>query len=153
MRAVVVVVVLLACLALGALSSKAATHPQKCKSVQSCRSEIAHLKKAVEWQRQRAVIRAWPGDAAGAIILACHTERVACAGFNTLAFCESRLNPLAGNGQYLGLFQLSVRHRSDPIIRLLGWRSAYAQALHTVRYVKAHGWGEWQCRPDGGLRW
>lgn len=97
-----------------------------------------------------------PGDAAMAILLACRAENVpagACQSFLTVAWCESRLNRLATNGQYKGLFQLSARHRSDPIIRLLGWRDAYANALHTVRYVKAHGWHEWQCMPGGGLRW
>lgn len=97
-----------------------------------------------------------PGDAAIAIVLACRMEHVpagACQSFMTVAWCESRMNPHATNGQYKGLFQLSARHRSDPIIRLLGWRDAYAEALHTVRYVKRHGWSEWQCLPDGGLRW
>lgn len=100
--------------------------------------------------------RVLPGDAAVAIILACRQENVpagACQSFLSVAWCESRMDPRATNGQYKGLFQLSSRHRSDPIIRLLGWRNAYAEAMHTVRYVKAHGWSEWQCKPGGGLRW
>lgn len=97
-----------------------------------------------------------PGDAAMAIVLACRTESVpagACQSFMVVAWCESRMNRLATNGQYKGLFQLSARHRADPIIRALGWQDAYANALHTVRYVKRHGFGEWQCKPGGGLRW
>lgn len=106
--------------------------------------------------QRRETVASRPGDAAIAILLACQVERVspgACQSFLRVAFCESRLDPRAINGQYKGLFQLSARHRSDPIIRALGWRDAYAEALHTVRYVKRHGWGEWQCRPEGGLRW
>lgn len=106
---------------------------------------------------QRAVsVKTAPGDAALAIILACHAESVpagACQSFLTVAWCESRLDPNAQNGIYKGLFQLSPRHRRDPIIVALGWRNAYAEATHTIRYVKAHGFGEWQCKPDGGLRW
>lgn len=98
--------------------------------------------------QRRAAVSARPGDAARAITLACHDEGVtdgACAGFRRVAWCESRLDPNATNGQYKGLFQLSPRHRSDPIIVALGWHSAYGEAVHTIRYVVAHGWGEWSC--------
>lgn len=148
---------LLACLVIVIVAPEASAETVKraCPSGHTlkCRGEIVRLRAAVRWQRQHAVAAHWPGDAAAAIVLACRREHVSCSGFLNVAACESHLFPLARNGQYLGLFQLSPRHRADPVIVALGWQDPYAEALHTVRYVKAHGWGEWQCRPDGGLRW
>lgn len=157
----ITVVVLLAAITFVVLVAAAIAHakePPPAKTcpagkVLECRAEIVRLQKAVEWQRQRSVVDAWPGDAAAAIVLACHVEHVECGGFLAVAQCESRMNPNAQSGQYKGLFQLSARHRSDPLIERLGWSDPYANALHSVRYVLAHGWGEWQCTPTGGLRW
>lgn len=123
----------------------------KCQTILSCRARIVHLERAVQWQRRQD----YPGDVAAAIRLACDREGMTarCGEFFAVGSCESHLHALSTNGQFKGVFQLGAMHRADPVVRLLGWDDPYANALHTVRFVKAHGWSQWQCRPSGGLGW
>jgi hypothetical protein len=62
----------------------------------------------------------------------------------SVAWCESRLNTTAQNGQYLGLFQMGSYERS-----LFGHgATAHAQAEAAHRYFVRSGrdWSPWSCR-------
>jgi hypothetical protein len=68
-----------------------------------------------------------------------------CTDAITVARCESRLHTNARNGQYLGLFQMSLLAR-----QLFGHGdSAEEQARAAFRYFVASGrdWSPWSCRP------
>jgi hypothetical protein len=67
----------------------------------------------------------------------------------TVAWCESRLNVWARNGQYLGLFQMGNYARS----RYGHSWTALGQARSAHAYFRDAGWGPWQCSEHGGLRW
>ncbi len=61
-----------------------------------------------------------------------------------VAYCESRLQTTARNGQYLGLFQMGSWER-----RKYGHGpTALQQARSAFRYFKATGrdWSPWSCR-------
>ena len=65
-----------------------------------------------------------------------------------MAWCESRLDTTAQNGQYLGLFQMGSSER-----RLFGHGdTAHEQAVAAHRYFVRSGrdWSPWSCR-FGGL--
>jgi hypothetical protein len=79
-------------------------------------------------------------------------ERVICGVFGPycsqalrVAWCESRMETGAANGQYLGLFQMGATarakygHGSDP----------WTQAEAAFRYFADSGfsWGPWSCKP------
>ncbi len=59
----------------------------------------------------------------------------------SVSWCESRHNPFATNGRYLGLFQLSWSpfgfSAFDPV----------ASALSTAMTVRREGWAQWECKP------
>ena len=62
-----------------------------------------------------------------------------------VASCESRLNPSAQNGQYLGLFQMGSYAR-----QLYGHGpTAHDQAVAAHRYFVSSGrdWSPWSCKP------
>jgi hypothetical protein len=67
-----------------------------------------------------------------------------CEDAVAVAWCESRLDTSAQNGQYLGLFQMGSQERS-----LFGHGdSAHDQALAAHRYfvVSGRDWSPWGCR-------
>ena len=67
-----------------------------------------------------------------------------CQEAVAVAWCESRLEPTAQNGQYLGLFQMGSYER-----RLFGHgSSAHDQAMAARRYFVESGrdWSPWSCR-------
>jgi hypothetical protein len=159
MRSVVLILVGF-CIALWVLphnADAARRHPHHytCATVQACRNELARKDARASWLERKAAhdiaTRAWPGGAYAAIVLAAHRLHVdyLIPGTVTVGQCESHLDPLAHNGTHLGVFQLSAGHRSDPLLRLLGWRDPYAQALHTLRIAKHHGFSAWECQPNG----
>lgn len=120
--------------------------------VQKCRSEIVRLRAAVKWHRQRAVTRAWPGDGAAAIILACNAQHVSmrlCDEARRVAACESHTNPLAKNrtSTASGLFQFLDSTWARAGVPGLSVFDAYANAYSAVRMASAHGWHEWVCQP------
>lgn len=125
-------------------------------SIVQCRSALVRAYRGVEWQRharwhaQAATIKQITLDA---ITWAAQRYGVPASQMIGIGTCESHLYPFATNGQYKGWGQLSTRHRSDPIFRVVPWQDAYAEASHIARYIKAHGEGEWQCVSTGGLRW
>src|SRR5262249_48616650 len=62
-----------------------------------------------------------------------------------VAWCESRYQTWAQNGQYLGMFQMGARARA-----LYGHGpDAWSQARAAWRYFVAagHSWSPWTCRP------
>ena len=67
-----------------------------------------------------------------------------CQQAVAVAWCESRLEPTAQNGQYLGLFQMGSYERE-----LFGHgSSAHDQAMAARRYFVESGrdWSPWSCR-------
>jgi hypothetical protein len=66
-----------------------------------------------------------------------------CSEAIRVAWCESRMNVYARNGQYLGLFQFGEFARAR---YGFGW-DALSQARAAYRYFLAAGWGPWECRP------
>ena len=61
-----------------------------------------------------------------------------------VAWCESRLEVWATNGQYHGLFQMGSSERR---IYGDGW-NAWAQSRAAYRYFShGHDWHQWSCRP------
>lgn len=120
--------------------------------VQKCRDEIARLRAAVEWHRQRGVAR-WPGDGAAAIILACHTRAESprrCGEARAVAACESHGDPHAKNrtSTASGLFQFldSTWHRQGyPAFSVF---DPYLNALAALRIRDRDGsWRQWECKP------
>jgi hypothetical protein len=67
-----------------------------------------------------------------------------CAEAVNVAWCESRLDTTARNGQYLGIFQMGSSER-----RIFGHgATAHAQAVAAHRYfvVSGRDWSPWGCR-------
>ncbi len=68
-----------------------------------------------------------------------------CTQAVAVAWCESRLQTTARNGQYLGLFQMGERERD-----IFGHGpNAREQALAAHRYfvVSGRDWSPWSCKP------
>ena len=79
-------------------------------------------------------------------------QQAVCTVFGTycyealsVAWCESRWNVWAHNGQYLGLFQMGSSERR----RYGHGRDAWTQARAANRYFIASGrdWSPWECQP------
>jgi len=71
-----------------------------------------------------------------------------CSEAVDVAWCESRLQTTAQNGEYLGLFQMGTLAR-----HLFGHGStAWAQATAAHRYFVYSGrdWSPWSCKPPQG---
>jgi hypothetical protein len=58
-----------------------------------------------------------------------------------VAWCESRLDPRARNGQYRGVFQMGSSERA----RFGHGRTVFAQARAAKRYHQISGWSPWTC--------
>jgi hypothetical protein len=75
----------------------------------------------------------------------CRVFRRHCGDAVAVAWCESRLDTRARNGQYLGLFQMGSHER-----RLFGHGgNAHAQSRAAHRYFLRSGrdWSPWSCKP------
>jgi len=66
-----------------------------------------------------------------------------CREAQRVAWCESRYNVHATNGDYWGLFQFGSYARAR---YGFAW-DAYVQARAAYRYFNDAGWAPWQCRP------
>ena len=66
-----------------------------------------------------------------------------CSEALRVAWCESRWNVHATNGQYWGLFQFGSFARAH---YGFAW-NAWAQARSAYRYFLDAGWSPWTCRP------
>lgn len=60
-----------------------------------------------------------------------------------VAWCESRFDVNARNGQHRGIFQMGWRERA----RFGHGRTVMAQARAAHRYYRLAGWGPWECKP------
>ena len=82
---------------------------------------------------------------AQAKVIICKVFGPYCQQALSVSWCESRWYIWAGNGQYLGLFQMGDYARST-----YGHGSgAWAQAKAAKRYFMASGrdWSPWTCKP------
>ena len=64
-----------------------------------------------------------------------------CEEALAVAWCESRLDPRARNGQYLGTFQMGAAERA----RFGHGRTVETQARAALRYYRVSGWRPWAC--------
>ena len=115
-------------------------------SVQHATVRLARAEKAVTWLRRvihaRDVRRLETLPPKAAI---CDAFDRYCDEAVEVAWCESRLQPSARNGQYLGLFQMGSYAR-----QLYGHGStAHDQAVAAHRYFVSSGrdWSPWSCKP------
>ena len=85
------------------------------------------------------------GKPAGLVICEVWGDRL-CGPAQRVAWCESRFNPHARNGQYWGLYQVSSHWRRT--VPGWGW-TLEAQARHALRVYRRTGstWRHWRCRP------
>jgi hypothetical protein len=130
-------------------------HPpaEPCASVPACRSEVAHLRSAVRWQRharralEQRLRRRWAPTALYAIHLASRVYGVSEQAMRSVASCESGLDPFATNGQYAGIFQESPGFISATPLAGLSRFDPLAAALAAASVVRAEGWRQWTCQP------
>jgi hypothetical protein len=101
--------------------------------------EIADLQSAIRARDSRRRAKAPPRRAI------CDVFDQYCKQAVAVAWCESRLQTTARNGEYLGLFQMGSSAR-----RLYGHDStAYGQAVAAHKYFVSSGrdWSPWSCKP------
>jgi hypothetical protein len=106
------------------------------RRIAATRAAIATRKR----QRQLAVARAHSPRA-----VICRVFGPYCKEALVVASCESGLQTIAQNGQYLGLFQMGSNER-----HLFGHGpSVEEQVRAAYRYFVASGrnWGPWSCKP------
>lgn len=99
---------------------------------------IATLRKAIAARDARRLASLPPKQAI------CKVFASYCPQAVSVAWCESRLQVAAQNGQYLGMFQMGSYER-----QLFGHGStAYAQAVAAHKYFVRSGrdWSPWSCR-------
>lgn len=92
--------------------------------------------------QKREAARAAARSPRGAI---CKVFGEYCRQAVAVAWCESRLEPDAQNGQYLGLFQMGSQER-----RLFGHGATARQqavAAHTYFVHSGRDWSPWSCKP------
>ena len=102
--------------------------------------EIAALRKALRARAAKQKATAPPKTAI------CDVFGRYCKQAVDVAWCESRLQTTAQNGQYVGLFQMGSSER-----RLFGHGStAYRQAVAAHKYFVQSGrdWSPWSCKPS-----
>jgi hypothetical protein len=101
--------------------------------------EIAALRRAIRARHTRRRASAPPR------IAICDVFSLYCKDAVAVAWCESRLQTTARNGQYLGLFQMGSEARR----RFGHGRTAYSQAVAAHRYFVSSGrdWSPWSCKP------
>jgi soluble lytic murein transglycosylase-like protein len=138
------------------IQAHVALSEQRCATISECRSQIAQLRLAIEWQkgRYRLVMHRqlvhFRRDSRYAIALAARAFGLSEWGMGKVASCESHLNPWARNptSGAAGLMQFlpkTWQHTPfasfsvfDPLPNAL----AAAQIVHHDR-----GYGQWSCRP------
>jgi hypothetical protein len=117
-----------------ARSSLAAAHAR----VRQLTASVAALRAKIRARDERKQAKLPPRNAICSVFGSYCEEAVA------VAWCESRLNPTAENGQYRGLFQMGSYERS-----LFGHGStAHDQSVAAHRYFVRSGrdWSPWACR-------
>jgi hypothetical protein len=117
-----------------AKSSLAVAHTR----VRQLTTSVAALRAKISARDGRKLAKLPPRKAICSVFGSYCEEAVA------VAWCESRLNTTAQNGQYRGLFQMGSQERS-----LFGHgRTAHDQSLAAHRYFVRSGrdWSPWACR-------
>jgi hypothetical protein len=102
--------------------------------------QISWLRSEMRVQKLRVLQTASPKEAI------CVVFRGYCGEAVDVAWCESRLETSARNGEYLGLFQMGSLAR-----RLFGHGpTAWAQAIAAHKYFLNSGrdWSPWSCKPS-----
>jgi len=108
-------------------------------ALKRCSYEIAGLRRAIRIRDARRLAKASPRAAI------CTVFGSYCHQAINVAWCESRLQTTAQNGQYLGLFQMGFNARA----RYGHGPDPWTQAEAAFRYFADSGfsWGPWQCKP------
>jgi hypothetical protein len=104
--------------------------------------QITRLRHALRRQEIRKLRLAPPK------VVICAIFKGNCKQAVDVAWCESRLNTTAQNGEYLGLFQMGSTARE-----LFGHgATALAQSVAAHRYFVYSGrdWSPWSCKPSSG---
>jgi hypothetical protein len=118
---------------------------QGVRSLRDAKRRLARAQKAIAWlqreieRRDARRLASMPPRRA-----ICHVFGDYCGQAVDVAWCESRLQTTARNGQYLGLFQMGSYER-----RLFGHGStAHEQAVAAHKYFVRSGrdWSPWSCR-------
>jgi hypothetical protein len=126
-------------LASGAQRAKARAGLREAKHrLAKAERSIAKLRKAIAARDARRLASLPPKQAI------CKVFDSHCSQAVNVAWCESRLQVTAQNGQYLGIFQMGSYER-----QLFGHGStAYAQAVAAHKYFVRSGrdWSPWSCR-------
>jgi hypothetical protein len=104
------------------------------------KTEVALLERAVRLREPRRLRASSPRQAI------CRVFRDHCQEAVAVAWCESRLDTNARNGQYLGLFQMGTFARE----RFGHGPTAWEQATAAHRYYLYSGqsWSAWSCKPS-----
>lgn len=124
-----------------------------CETLQACRSQVAHLRRAIAWQRsERRRLRAqlryrWVPTVRYSIHLAARAYGTNEGEMLQVARCESNLDPFATNGRYAGLFQEGPGFWSATPFASLSRFDPLANALAAASVVRSQGWRQWSCRP------
>jgi hypothetical protein len=127
--------------------------PQPCATIQACRSDLAHARHALAWQRrarhalERRLRVRWQPTALYAIGLASRVYGVSETAMRSVAACESGLDPTVTNGQYAGLFQMSPAFITSTPLRGFSRFDPLANALAAASVVRVQGWRQWTCQP------
>ena len=107
-----------------------AWYRHRTRQLQAARSRVAHLRQH------------WHPTVDYALRLASAVSGVSYWELRAVAWCESRYDPFAANGRYLGLFQLGwVPFGMSPY-------DPVANALSAALTVAGDGsWRQWTCQP------
>jgi hypothetical protein len=109
------------------------------RAIEEIRYYRGLIRRRAEARESRRLAKAPPRTAICGVF-----GRRYCRQAVSVAWCESRLQTTAENGQYLGLFQMGSSER-----RIFGHGdTAHAQALAAHRYFVRSGrdWSPWSCR-------
>ena len=134
-------------------SDAARSHSAACATLRACRSELAHARAAIRWQRsvrrglERRLRYRWAPSSSYAIRLAALAYHIDAGAMLRVARCESNLDATAQNGRYLGLFQLGAPFMAATPFASFSRYDPLANALAAASVVRAQGWRQWTCRP------
>jgi hypothetical protein len=109
------------------------------RRVERTTQRIATIRRTLATREARRLAKLPPKAAI------CSVFRRYCGQALAVAWCESRFDPTARNGEYRGLFQMGHMER-----RLFGHgSSAHAQSRAAHRYFVRSGrdWSPWGCKP------
>lgn len=112
--------------------------------------EIAKTVRTERAKRRAAVTRALrTGGSSGsvdhAIRVAAATYGVSASHLRSVAYCESRFNPAASNGQYQGIFQFGPTLWSSTPVRSFSRNDPYAAALGAAWAFSRGMQSHWSC--------